>query len=213
MKWIKDAARRRCEAKERRERMWMCWILGGQAGVSAPKGRHYEDWGRIQAEILARIQQHWPETHTYVRLHTCYTYVLDDIGQLPERTRFERVPTKDKDDYLFLFPDCEDRDVWQVVLGIETPFDYGKMILMFDHRVEDCWTVVSNAYEVVRQQSDPRAQPWTVLVKMLPECQALCYSVDENLWIGKVDLPEGVVPAILESIAREEDLELVVEKG
>jgi hypothetical protein len=169
----------------------------------------YTPWGKMQARILSRFQEHWPETHPYVRFRPYPPYVTDVFADILIPGQFERVAGSTEGDDVFLFPDCQDRHTWEVIFAAGTWEEFARTLFLLDRKPSNWQEVIQRLFEIAQLLDGYPAKEFE---NELSICRCLCTSADMDLTILKVDLPESTVLSILEDTAREEDLELVVHR-
>jgi hypothetical protein len=167
-------------------------------------------WAKMQARIFSRIQQHWPESHTYIRLYTYY--IPDYLITKLKKGQFEKSDTKEKHTHLFLIPDCQDPSVWEAFFEIGTNDDGGRTIFSLDYRPRNWREIIARLFEIFVKLYKTPGGRFPGFERALSRCHLWCFSVDADLVIGKVDLPESTVLSILESVASEESLKLVIDR-
>ncbi len=212
MKWFKDAARRRYEAKERRRRMWRVHVAN-DIEVSVPNAMHgedYEAWGRLQARMLSRFHEHWPGAHTYFMVATYDPDLPRLVSGLVTPGKFEKVATQVKDRNVYWFPDCDNEKAWGIILGTMAGDHYGKAVYVLDRELPDWRRTLEDLFKRLTDVDTSVGAGGSE--RELSDFRCLCYSVDEDLWFVKVDLPEADVLSNLEELAREEGFDLVVER-
>jgi len=118
--------------------------------------------------------------------------------------------TDRKDESLFLFPDCQDRFVWEGVFKVGPTRDLDRTVFVLDHKPPNAKEFIERLFDITRKIS---FRNWEAsFYDDLSTCHCLCYSIDADLVIGKIDLPESKILSILKNIAAKEDLSLVVRR-
>lgn len=197
-----------------REKQWIIYIGSPFFWLTHPQRYRpvelWEKWADMQMRVLHRIHQQWPEVHTYIRLHTyfheLYTGILEPIAY----ETITRLPKFKKHEQIILIPDCQDHRIWKTVLTYAALNPLDRCIYMLERNPSNWQEVIKSLYEITRNLSE-----WHDFVAYKDElaaCHCLCYSEDEDLVIGKVDLPEIKILSIFGDIAKEEGLELVIER-
>ncbi len=204
---LKNLITHQREAPWREEQEWKVSV-NGEAWLHIPNRlahpEQWATWGKIQARILSRFQEHWPHTHTYIRFHT---YLPEHFKDILKPGQFETAVTTGKD-YVFLFPDCQDEYVWETILGSAGLIPYARTIFILDQKPPNWQEIIADLFDIAQSPSSGHLQNES----RLSICHCLCYSMDEDLVIARVDLPESTVLSILEDTARKEDLQLVLHR-
>jgi hypothetical protein len=212
MQWIRDAMARRREARERRMRSWELWT-NSEVYLAMPyrmfMGGEWVTWGKMQARIFSRLRENWPDTHAYVWFQTVFPPETFPDIMIPGK--FEELPPGKENHYMYLFPDCPDQHVWATVLGAGTLFHLSRAIFMLDRSSGDWQKFIARFLEVAL--TPMMVVPATEFGDELSACQCLCFSQDQDLLLEKIDLPRPSVLSILEGVASEERLELVLKPG
>jgi hypothetical protein len=167
-------------------------------------------WANMETRIFSRIQQHWPESHTYLRLYTYY--VPDDLIAKLKKGQIEKIDTKDKHTHLLLIPDCQDQRVWEAFFEVGTNWDGGRTIFLLDYKPRNWREIITHLFEIFQKLYKTPGGRFPGVQRELTRCHLWCFSVDADLLIAKVDLPESTVLSILERVASEEGLELVIDR-
>ncbi|MBI4332748.1 MAG: hypothetical protein HY673_15870 [Chloroflexi bacterium] len=118
--------------------------------------------------------------------------------------------TGKKDETVFLFPDCQDKELWAAFLGSAGLVPLARCLFIVDRDPADWRAAMSRLFEIA--QGIAQGKSATEYEADMSVCHCLCYSLDEDLVIAKVALPERTVLSVLEGAAREEGLELVVRR-
>jgi hypothetical protein len=221
---IKRWMERKKVLKQRRLKEWKVSILNNEHyQIKAPywiDRRHIQtsgdeenqclvDWANIELKFLSSIHQQIPKPHSYMRLFTYY--LPKNIMNLSTKIQIETISIKEEKAYLFLIPDCQENFVWETFLKTGTALDMHKMMFTLDYQPEDWREVLGNIFEIA--EKDYKLKPIEENKNELSGCRFLCYWVDGNPVIAKSDLSEKAILSILEDIALEKNLELVVERN
>jgi hypothetical protein len=207
--WIRNLVTHKRKTQARREQEWRVSTNGGiwlHIPTPLTHPERWEIWGEIQAGILRRFQQCWQDTHIYIRFHT---YLPEHFGDILRPGQFESVGTANKEDYIFLFPDCQDEYVWTTILGSAGLVPFARTIFVLDNNPSNWQEVIASLFGIAQKLS--AGHPLDKFQSELSICRCLCYSMDEDLVIAKVDLPESTAISILKDTAREKNLELVLD--
>jgi hypothetical protein len=192
------------------ERKWRVSIYASNIWLSRPlrysNPEKWDTWGKIQAQVLSRFRQRWPESHIYIRLYTCIPEYFTDV-LIPGH--FEKIAEVRKN-HIFILPDCQDQHVLETIFTPAGHDPFARTIFVLDQKPANWKETITRLFEIAVKLSD--RQPAANFEGELSTCRLLCYSMDEDLVIAKVDLPENIVISILEDIARENDLDLVIER-
>jgi hypothetical protein len=210
IKWMTNYIAQQREARHKEERRWKV-SMNGDIWLSMPLGLfrqgQRDKWGKILATAISRFQKHWPDTHIYIRFLAHRSWIGTDILN---PTLCERVGTTKEKDQIFLLPDCKDHSVCEDALAGSGYGAFGRSIFVLDHKPANWKETITRLFEIAVKLSG--GQPAADFESELSTCRCLCYSMDDDLVIEKVDLPENIVISILEDIARENDLDLVIER-
>ena len=118
--------------------------------------------------------------------------------------------TTEENDQIFMVPDCEEQFVLEDILSGCAHGLFGRCIFILDNKPENWKETIERLFEITEKLVD--GQPAAEFESELSSCHLLCFSADEELAIAKVDLPESTVFSIIEDIARENDLNLVIKR-
>lgn len=209
---IKDFITRYRAISARKMRSWEIRIYEHEyILLNIPKCMFHPDrwkqWGRMQAELLFRIQKHWESTYIYIRFAT---YSADYYTKVLSGERFEEIDSeyKEKGERTFLFPDCRDQKAIEVILSSDAINDVNRTVVIMDHQPSDWREVLKRLYNVAFNLYEMHS------IKEFKDdllgCKCLCYTIDHDLLIAKIDLDESIVLDIATDLAQEEDLELVI---
>ena len=198
----------------RRENKWIINISSPYIWLTHPQRYRpvevWEKWADMQMRVLHRIHQQWPDIHTYIRLHTYYSKIYTDILELVAYETITPHHKSKKDEKIILIPDCQDPRIWKAVLTYAALNPLDRCIYMIERNPSNWQEVINSLYEITRNLSE--GHDFVAYKDELAACHCLCYSVDEDLVIGKVDLPETNILSIFRDIAKEEGLDLVFER-
>ena len=213
LQYFKDLKKKRRKEKIRREKQWNINTDSRAFWLTHPQRyRLVELWGKwadMQTRVLAQIQQHWPEVHTYIRLHTYWSDIYTDILEPVAYETIIPIKKSKKNEQIILIPDCQDHRIWKTVLTNAALNPLDRCMFMLEHNPLNWQEVVNRLYEISYNLLD--GEQFSAYKDELALCHCICYSVDEDLVFGKVDLPETTVLSILGNVAEEEGLELNVE--
>jgi hypothetical protein len=166
-------------------------------------------WPRILAKTLSQINDNWQNSHTYIRLNTYC--ISNEIEQILKPFQFEKTATVAKNEYIYLISDCSDQLVWEKIFETGVVIDCGRTFFILNE-IPLCWLdSIDSLYNIAKSLSQGhKAKEYE---KELSHCLCLCYSIDENLVIGKVNLSENIILTNLENLAKAEGLKLVLNRG
>jgi hypothetical protein len=163
----------------------------------------------MQVKILSRFQEHWNDTYTYIRFRTV-TPLLFHYTNIFKQGTFEELDTEEKDDHVYLFPDCQEKHVWEIILSAIGLLAFTRTFFMLDQRPSNWQEVINRLFQsTLALANDNYASEFE---NDLSNCRCICYSINEDLILEKVDLPENIMLTILEDVAREEGLEIVFKR-
>jgi len=210
IQWIRDSINRQREGIQQKDREWEAWIGKETWWLCMPhrafRQEQWDSWGKMQASVLRHFRQHWQNTHVYIRFRSHLTW--DPKAVLT--ANFEKISTTEQGEQIFIFPDCEEQSALEIILASYADEPLTRTIFLLDHKPEDWRQVVSRLFEIAVNLSS--GQSAAEFESDLSICRCLCYSMDEELVIPKVDLTESDVLSILEHTAREEYLDLVLHR-
>ncbi len=161
----------------------------------------YDKWIEIQSRLLSRFQEHWPNSHMFIRLHTYYypEQLLNNI----EYPQVERIVTSDPREFLLLFSDTNDPSVWKQVMETGIAEDYGRMFILFSHFPERWVEKATEIYRFIRSTDFEQKSPPNETIAL---SRYVCSSYDTSFVINNIDLSESDVMHELQRIANEERL-------
>jgi hypothetical protein len=165
-------------------------------------------WANIQTKIVSSILTYFIGDHTFIRLYTYYKPTK--LLALSSECQIESVPIKKKDEYLYIFTECRDPVVLESLFEIGT-LDHGGLIITSLNDQPPNWReTIEKYYKIVQDLIYFRVEAKSVTE--LERCHFLCYTIEGNLIIEKIGLSEGILLKILDLIAREEGLELEINR-
>jgi hypothetical protein len=205
--WLRNVFSGRGEASRRGPGGWQ--ILMGKdirllVPPGLPKDTKWEAWGRIQTRLLFLIHQHWPDSHIYIRFNA---FPAGYFGDKFQDCTFETI-TADKRDEIFLFPDCQNTRVMETIFAVLGMVPFTRCLYILDRQPANWQEVTEHLFEATKKMAKKR--PVIEYNNELSECRFLCYSVSEDLVIGKIDMSQSDITSILENVAREERIELSI---
>jgi hypothetical protein len=184
---------------------------GRQIHITFPhsfwKSHTWDRWGELQVKILHAFMSHWQHTDVYIRFQT---HIPDFIEPYLMSCKYEKYATRSEHESLFLIPECTDTRVWERIFASVGAVHLSRMLVVVDSTPKDWHNTVASLFGITQKLSD-RYSP-NEFIEDLSICKCLCYSIDNDLNIGKIDLPDNIIFAILENIALEYDLQLLVKK-
>ncbi len=202
LQWIRDKNKKRHEERKRKEKQWIVDLEWPSIYLYHPLRYRpvelWNKWGDMQVRVLSRIQQYWPETHSYIRLHI-YSSLYEHYASILESIPYEITspPRKAKDEQIILVPDCQDKCVWKCILTYAGLIPFTRSIFMLDDNPTNWQEVMTRLFEIAEKISD--GYPVAEYSQELAMCRCLCYSMDEDLVINKVDLSETTIWFFLKS--------------
>lgn len=206
MAWLGDLVARRKQASERRLRTWEGWaddVVYLRMPYRIRRRRHdWTIWGCMQADVLARLKQNWPNARTYLWYRTP---LASHLANLVSQCKPEETAGQGKAEHVFVFPSCEDLSTWAIVLSLGTLFHFSRAVFMLEPTPED-WKGSIERLVGLAQKTGGQLTPEDQL--LLSTCRCLCYSADNDLVIGKVDVPVSTVIAAVEETAQAHGFEL-----
>jgi hypothetical protein len=112
-----------------------------------------------------------------------------------------------------LIDDCQEQRAWEMILDAGTAMHEGKILFTLKNKPSN-WKVIMDAYYKIVVDTFYLRKPISDFQKELDQCYLLCYSIldDSALIVAKTELSENGFLSILENIANEEHLQLVINK-
>jgi hypothetical protein len=164
-------------------------------------------WVDIQVRILSKIHEHLPKNFMYIRFRPKFPpYFRDIIMSCKAKTIYKMFGGN-----IFIFPDCQDRDVWTRILLSDTFSHDAISFFMLNSQAPNWPDIVNQLYKISENMKNLDA-----LIKYereLSNCSCLCRVEDSDLFVVKVDLPENVITTIIEEEAHLQGLELVIDSN
>jgi hypothetical protein len=171
-----------------------------------------EALAKIEAKILEGIYQNLPDSHTYLRIHTYY--MPEGLLSVSKHSSVVEYDTKHKGTHLYLFPDCQDKNIWQAFFETSVNWDTAKSIFLLDRNPDNWEEVIDHLYKYVEYKHLGKKIPNVPydISTILEKCLLIGYSVDTDFVIPRVFLNEVQMLSILQNIAAKENLELIVKR-
>ena len=211
MRLFKNLKIKHHEEKQSRENEWKVTIDLSYFWLTHPTkywpNEFWDKWAKMQVKILYEIQKIIPSTHTYLRFSTFFPKQYTDIIELCQA---ETLTTKKRGGKILLFLDCQDQNVWEKILFGDSFTPAAKSIFMLENKPSNWQEAITELFNIVEKLNDGHSI--NEYKNQLSKCHCLCYVLDSDLVIAKVDLPENVLLSILEDVARNEGLELTIER-
>lgn len=191
------------------EKQWIVRILESEIWLERPRvyrrPNNWKSWGQMQARLLESIKDKWQESHVYIRV---YSYEIDYYTNVLKSGTYEIVSGIRKGEYLLYIPDCRDTMTIESVLSSAGFVPLAKTIYIMKMNLPRWHETINELFEIaVKLSKGHRVKEFE---SQLSNCHCLCYTMDEDLIIAKLDLDEDHLLPILESVAQEESLDLVV---
>jgi hypothetical protein len=138
------------------------------------------------------------------------TYLPGSLSNILIDGKYEGMISTNKDEHIFIFPDCQDKNVWETILSMMALSGNSRCIFILDNKPQHWGDVIIRLHQIV--QLLEKGHQISEFETELTHCHCLCGSSDEDLVILKIDLKENIVLSVLGDIGKEERLELVVKR-
>jgi len=210
MQWFRKIITKRNEEKQRRERTWRITLTDKYQLWRPNRYNPIESWykwAELQTKILTKLQVNFPDTHVYIRFSTFLPEHYEDII---ESEQVEKILSSDKKEKVVLIPDCQDQSVWKRLLEGAGLVSYARCFFMLKDKPLNWKEIISSLYENITKLDEGHS--FAEYESTLSVCPCLCFSLDEDLVIGKVDLPEFKLLEMLNVLAQEDGLEIDIER-
>jgi hypothetical protein len=165
-----------------------------------------ETWSRILTKSIHGIRKNWRHSYVYIRLNT-YT-MNNDIETVLKPYQYIKTPGSKKNECIYLIPDCSDENVWAKVFQTGVIEDYARTFYILGMKPIHWQDTIDNLFKIT--QSLSKYEIYKEFEKELIDCLCLCYSIDENLVISRVNLTQNLVFSVLEKIAESEGLRIKI---
>ncbi len=161
-------------------------------------------WGRMQARMISEFRRCWGDARVYIRLETPIGDHFVDILR-----PCEYAMVTDRGNYtIFTLRECDDECLWTSILASAPLVPRAKSVFILDRSPADWQSTVARLFDAT--QSLEKGPPNDRIAEELEMCHCVCLSMDWDLLIAKIDLPDATVLSILGDVARDEGLELVL---
>jgi hypothetical protein len=209
VRWFKNLMIRRSEEKQKRAQEWHIYLQNGFILMYPNRYRpieQWDKWGKMQFRILMELKKHWPGVHSYIRLHI---YTEQDYSNILNICENEIV-YESKDTQTILFPDCDDQFIYETILSTVGLIPLSRCIYCLDDIPINWRDTISQLFDITQKLE--KGHLTSEFENQLSICRCLCYSLDENLVIAKADLEENEILLLLENIAHEEYLSIIIHR-
>jgi hypothetical protein len=184
-------------------------LIGKTIRITVPPGlpveTKWETWGALQVQLLGLLRKHWPDNHMYIRFNAFPPGYFEDKLKLCQPVKINAGREE-----VFLLADCEIASVLQTVLSVLGMVPFTRCIYILDSQPSNWQEVTERLFQATKKIA--RNQPAPEYEGELALCKCLCYSADQDLMIGKIDLPESDLMATLEQLAKDQKLSLMVRR-
>jgi hypothetical protein len=164
-------------------------------------------WGELQTKILAKLHSCFTDTHVYIRFST---YLPEHYSDIIQSENVEKNITKIGKETIILFADCQNQKIWRELLSSSGLEPLAHCFFLLKEKPDNWQKIVNDIYEILLNFD--KGHSLTKFQSELSSYSCLCFSEDEDLVIGKVDLPEQEILGILKELAFEDGLELEIER-
>jgi hypothetical protein len=202
----------RIEEEKHKENVWEISIGPSYIWLAQPyklfNHSLINEWAKLQVNVLSKIQEKLLGAHTYIQVASSSSQLCSDLIVSCHPETFTTRTGKGKG---FLFPDCQDKQVWERLLVTPTlTFHPAKSIFMLDGTPIDWRDIITEIYEIVGNAHnlnsiDKNKWPFS-------KCRCLCFVEDADLLFEKVDLSDEVLLSIFENEAQKNGFDLVVSR-
>jgi hypothetical protein len=212
MTWVKRLFSFEDETMQNKMKQWEIvfkakYIILPRPPVYRPIER-WDKWGKMQANVISGFYEHWEIAHTYFWVQT---YVPKSLTEVLAKGNYEELTPYNKDERIFVFPDCQDQNDWATILSIMALGSSSRCIYILNENPHNWLDAIISLHGITREISEEF--PVSNFTNNIKDCHCLCGSADEDLVIYKIDLEEKIVLSVLEKVAKEEGLELVIRRG
>lgn len=207
VQWFKDLFGGRSAAIKRAGGGWQI-LIGRNIRMLVPPGlpkdSKWEAWGTMQTRLLLLLKQHWDEAYIYIRFNGFPPGYFEDklTG-----CAFKTVTTLKKEE-IFLLPDCQNPSTIQTIFSVLGLIPFVRCAFILDRKPGNWEEVMEQLF--LATQKIAKKKPTVEYEGVLGMCRCLCYSFNEDLVIGKIDMPQSDLVTILEEVGKEEHLGLSI---
>jgi len=208
-RWINEIRAKRYEEKRRKEQEWRVQITNNYWLCHPTRYRpldKWEKWGEMQSMVLSHIIHRIKTPSIFWRFHTFLPEVYKDIINLCE---YETIQEDKKKGHVFVLRNCWNQNVWKQILSSLGLVTKARCIFILDYNPVDWLNTVNDLFKIT--QKIETGHSTLEFESELSSCRCLCYSNDEDLIIAKVDIKEEDILSILQDVAREFSLNLVIQ--
>jgi hypothetical protein len=203
--WFKNIFSGRADGR-RGDGRWQI-LIGRGIRITVPPGlpaeTKWDVWGTIQMSILSEIKKHWPESHTYIRFNAFPPgYFTDKL----QGCQYE--VTRGKKDEIILLPDCEAPSALRTVFSVLGLIPFTRCVYILKDQPANWKEVMERLFEAT--QKIAKKQPVPEYEADLSRCHLLAYSIDQDLYIARIDIPQSEIEQLLEKVAHQEKLDLSI---
>ncbi len=208
--WIKNIIANLRESKREKNRIWEIWFEKG-IWLTVPRrlfnDGNWEAWASIQIRILDCVRQYWGKSHTYIRFSP---YPQGYYQERLQGCSSTMIIQSDEKGESFLFKDCVEESVLETIFSAIGMVPYTRCVIITDQQPDHWNDLINRYFEIAQQFSDGKnANDFST---ELNDCHLLCYSMDQDLVIQKIDLEKSTFLFVLEQIASEFDLNIIMRK-
>jgi hypothetical protein len=194
--------------REAKKRRWHI-IISHVIWITFPNrmflNNEWKKWSKLQRIILSRLTQNWPEAYTCIRF---IDFPQGYFSKLLKNCQYESLSSSNPKENILLFADCKDDSTLDIIYQATGMNPFTRCIFVLDKKPEKLQDTISHYFNLAQEIS--RGHKAANFADELKECHFLGYSMDNDLVIGKIDLPENIVTSILQDIATAESLEAVI---
>ncbi len=206
--WFKNIFSGRGADARRGDGRWNV-LIDRSIRITVPPGlpaeTKWDVWGTIQLQILDHLKRRWPESHTYIRFNAFPPGYFADKFQ-----GCQQEVIRNKREEIFLLPDCEAPSVLRTVFSVLGLIPFTRCIFLLKDQPANWQEVMGRLFEatqkIARKQSVPEYEA------ELSRCHFLAYSLNQDLVVVRIDMPQSELEEILEKVAREEKLDLAIRR-
>lgn len=187
------------EKRRRRAYEWRLVIEPDHIFLGIPRCysgfNHRKDLGRLDAKAIAHFKEYWQHTYMYVQSG----FEFDTLTNLFEESAMVSKGAR--------FYECPDMTLLKDFLSGRRAYETAIFIL--DEKPDNWRNIIVRLIKIMDEIDE--GHDINEYMDELKHCLFASYTIDLDLMIRKIDLPEDTIISILKDVAAEEGLELIVE--
>jgi hypothetical protein len=191
-----------------KEKKWQLIVLAdGYLLLRSPKQYldvdSWHKWGEIQVKVISSFQKYFEGNHLFMYYIPIVPERIRQLIKVGMQGEYDEIIAKRKSgETIYLLPDVQNRKLIEILLESVAE----GCIVILDQKPPNWKELLAILFEISKSNKA------ALKIKEMSVCRCLCYFKDRDLVIEKIDLPENTVFTILEHIAKEEGLKLVVNR-